>query len=308
VNEVRFASADVEVVVLPEVGARLHRLRAFGHELLRTPPDPEAHRREPFYWGCFTMAPWCNRIEADRIEVGRRTIELGSNFDDGSAIHGQVYDRPWADHGDGSFAVSGGGDGWPWTYEVGLRLEVVGQVVRIEQVLRNTAADPMPAGLGLHPWFRRPIEVAIGGDEVYTPNTGTPARPVSVADAFDLRRLGGMPSGLDATWARLADPPVELRWPDLGVHAVLRATGPTVHIVAASPDDLDAIAIEPETHAPQGLRRLRNGEPGALAWLDPGRELRLVTELTFARGAPGGATDSRRRDPGAGPPTDGAPG
>jgi aldose 1-epimerase len=294
VNEVRFASDDVEVVVLPEVGARLHRLRAFGHELLRTPVDPETHRREPFYWGGFVMAPWCNRIEAVRVEVAGRTIQLGSNFDDGSAIHGQVYDRPWARRPDGSFAVSGGGDGWPWTYEVGLRVEVAGHVVRIEQFLRNTAADPMPAGLGIHPWFRRPLEVAIGGDEVYTPNAGTPARPVPVADVYDRRRLGEMPSGLDATWARLVDPQVELRWPDLGVQAVLRATGPTVHIVAASPGHLDAIAIEPETHAPQGLRRLRNGEPGALAWLRPGGELRLVTELRLSREAHGRGDDSRR--------------
>lgn len=289
-NEVRFASDDVEVVVLPEVGARLHRLRAFGHDLLLTPADPEAHRRDPFFWGGFVMAPWCNRIEAGRVEVGGRTIELGSNFGDGSAIHGQVYDRPWADRPDGSFVVSGGGNGWPWTYEAGLRVEVAGPVVRIEQSLRNTAADPMPAGLGIHPWFRRPLELAIRGGEVYSPNTGTPARPVPVAGALDLRRLGVMPSGLDATWARLVDPPVEMRWPDLGVHAVLRATGPTVYIVAASPGHLEAIAIEPETHAPQGLRRLRNGEPGALVWLDPGCTLRLVTELAFSREVPGGAT------------------
>ena len=55
----------------------------------------------------------------------------------------------------------------------------------------------------------------------------------------------------------------------------------SAYVVAASPSELDAIAVEPQTHAPQGLRRLINGEPGALALLDPGGSLSLITELTF---------------------------
>jgi hypothetical protein len=51
--------------------------------------------------------------------------------------------------------------------------------------------------------------------------------------------------------------------------------------VAASPSELDAIAVEPQTHAPQGLRGLSNCEPGALALLDPGEMLQLLTELTL---------------------------
>mgnify|MGYP001794549893 CR=1 FL=1 len=41
-------------------------------------------------------------------------------------------------------------------------------------------------------------------------------------------------------------------------------------------------ALEPETHAPQGLRRLLNGEPGGLAVVVPGETLTLVSLLTLA--------------------------
>jgi aldose 1-epimerase len=283
VDQQTFSDGSIEVVVLPDVGARLHRVRAFGHDLLRTPRDVTEHGRDPFFWGAYVMAPWCNRIEAGPVVVGSRRIALGSNFPDGSAIHGQVYARPWDRHGDGTLSVSGGGDGWPWAYEVALRIEVVDRTVRMELSLLNRSADPMPAGLGIHPWFRRPLLLAIHGDAVYADNLATTQRPEPVHAPFDLREIGEMPADLDATWTDLGEPPVELRWPDPGIHCTMRISSPTVHVVAASPGRLDAIAVEPATHAPQGLRRLLRGEPGGLSMLDPGQALRLRVELAFGR-------------------------
>ncbi len=63
----------------------------------------------------------------------------------------------------------------------------------------------------------------------------------------------------------------------------MRIAAPTVYVVAASPSDVEAIAVEPETHAPQALRRLRNGEPGGLTMLEPGGALELTTDLAFER-------------------------
>jgi aldose 1-epimerase len=144
----------------------------------------------------------------------------------------------------------------------------------------------MPAGVGLHPWFRPRAQVAIHADVVYPTNTDSPALPVPVSAAFDLRRRTEMSTGLDATWAGLAEPAVELWWPEIGLRATLRVGSPEVHITAASPSDINALAIEPQTHAPQGLRRLLNGEPGALAWLAPGGELRQTIEMSFELGDP----------------------
>ncbi|MDP9482071.1 MAG: hypothetical protein M3P84_02485, partial [Chloroflexota bacterium] len=94
-DELRISDGPIEVVALPQLGARIHRLRAFGHDLIRTPADPATHASDPFYWGGYVMAPWCNRIEAGPVRVDSHRVALGSNFSDGSAIHGQVYARPW---------------------------------------------------------------------------------------------------------------------------------------------------------------------------------------------------------------------
>ena len=274
----------VEAVILPGLGARLHRLRVFGQNVLRTPPDLGAYAREPFFWGSYSMAPWCNRVAAAPTVVGGRTIAMQSNFPDGSSIHGQVYARAWEVVGEGSVRVRGGGDGWPWQYEVAQEVEVREESLSLELSLWNRSTDPMPAGLGIHPWFRAPVEVAIHAKRVYPSNVGSPREPEPVTGSLDRRRLADLPDDLDATWTDVDDPAVELAWLDLGIRATMRIRSPSVHVVAASPASLDAVAVEPQTHAPQGIRRLLNGEPGALALLAPGQRLQLGVELAFRRG------------------------
>ena len=270
---------DLELTVLPDLGARLHRLRAFGHDILHTPRDPAHHGRDPFFWGAYHMAPWCNRLVAGQQQVGRRRIDLAANFRDGSAIHGQVYVRPWQQTGEGQFTVVAGGDGWPWPYEVNVTMEIGATSARnaaslvIEQRLRNLADEPMPAGLGLHPWFSRPVEVAIHAASVYQRNTDEHASLEAVAGDFDLRLLGPMASGLDATWTNLDQPPVQVRWPAFSLAATISSTSPSLHVTAASPTDIDGLAVEPESHTSFGLDRLIEGEPGGMRWLEPGETL-----------------------------------
>jgi aldose 1-epimerase len=270
--------------MLPRVGGRLHRLRAFGHDLLRTPDDIAQYESEPFFWGGYVMAPWGGRIAARPTTVAGRVVDVPANFRDGTAIHGQVHSTPWEVTGDGEISTQAGGDGWPWRYAVHSAFAVVGRSMRLEQTVTNLADSAMPAGIGLHPWYRRPVTVRIHADLVFDSNMDPPAAPRSVADQrWDARGPDGMADGLDATWARLGDPAVSLAWPTLGIGATMRMSSRAAYVVAASPQELDAVAVEPQSHAPQGLRRLINGEPGALALLDPGGSLSLTTELTFEK-------------------------
>jgi aldose 1-epimerase len=275
----------LEVVMLPEHGARLHRIRAFGVDLLRTPDDPASHGSEPFFWGAYVMAPWCNRARPGPMEVAGRTVDLAPNFPDGSAIHGQVYGSRWTAADDGWLTVSGGGDGWPWRYQVRLRPTLVGSTLELLCELTNRSDDPMPAGLGLHPWFRQPLEVRVPAETVYSRNTDSPDRPQAVdGTAFDLRTTSMPPGELDATWSSLTPPSVRLRWPDVAIEAELEiATRAAACLAVATPTDPDATAVEPQTHGPDGLRRLINGEPDALTMLAPGGTLGLALRLRVQR-------------------------
>lgn len=277
-----FADGPIQVELLPAVGARLHRLRAFGHDLLRTPDDPAEHARDPFRWGAYLMAPWCNRIAAVPTDVNGRTVSVPSNFPDGTAIHGQVYEPPWDVEADDSLSITGGGDGWPWPYRCSLRVTVVDAVLTIDQSLTNLSGGPMPAGLGLHPWFRRPLDLSIRADAVLPSNLDADTSVETVSGPWDLRAIRRVPDDLDATWLAPANPAAKLRWPAIGITATMRVRSTAgICIVVASPSSLDAVAIEPQTHAPQGLRRFLRGEPGALQALEPGGTIGLTTELAF---------------------------
>jgi aldose 1-epimerase len=282
---VRIGSGDLEVEVLPEIGGRLHRVRAFGHDLLRTPASLDRHGDDPFFWGAYPMAPWCNRLPTNPTRVGDRTVELASNYPDGTAIHGQVATAPWTADGPGRFVIEGGDDGWPWRYAVEEQLLLDGPVLTLGLRLTNLDTVAMLGGLGLHPWFRKPLEIRAPARTVLASNLDPAAGRQPVGGRLDLRRAGPVPVDLDGSWLDFDEDVIELRWPDFGIRARLRwdATAPT-SIAIASPQALDGVAVEPQTHLPYGLSRWLSGEPGGLSVVEPGASLELAIELTFEVG------------------------
>ena len=279
--ELVLRSEALEVVLLPELGGRIHRLRAFGTDLLRTPANAADHADDPFFWGAYVMAPWCNRVQPGPTRIAGRTVDLPPTFADGSAIHGQVSARPWRVHADGSLHVTGGGDGWPWPYEVVALVAVDGAALMLDYRLTNRSDGAMPGGIGLHPWFRRPVALRIPAEAVYRANVRSAPNPEPVAGEHDLRTSRVPADDLDATWTALAAPRIELAWPELGIAADIELETSRPLVAAATPGHLDAVAVEPQTHGPDGLRRLANGEPDALALMAPGETLRLGLRLTF---------------------------
>jgi aldose 1-epimerase len=279
---VTIGDGRIVLKLLPDVGARIHRLRLDGHDLLRTPAELARHLDDPWFWGSYPMAPWCNRLPPVPTEVAGRVVDLPANFRDGTAIHGQVDQAPWARTGEGSFRIRAGEDGWPWPYAVEQAFAVDG--VRLDYTLRltNLAEEEMPAGIGIHPWFAKPVAVAIQATAVHPDNLATEARPVPVGDALDRRRLEPMPDDLDATWVDLGEPPIQLAWPHPGIGCTITFDAPTRVVTAASPSGVDAIAVEPATHAPAGLRRLLAGEPGGMSLLGGGETMELRIRFAFA--------------------------
>jgi aldose 1-epimerase len=285
----RLRGDELEVVLLPEMGGRVHRIRAFGEDLLRTPGDPAVHVADPFMWGAYVMAPWCNRARPGPMELAGRRVDLAPNFPDGTAIHGLISSAPWARSGDGELAIRhDGGRGWPWTFEVRQTARVDGAALDLEYRLANLdAGAPMPAGVGLHPWFRRPIEVRLPAERVYASNSESPVTPMPVDGEHDLRTLAPPTDGLDATWTGLTQQRVELAWPGSGIRGLLEVEtdAGAACVAVATPPDMDAIAVEPQTHGPDPLRRIAAEEPDAPVLLPPGASMRLTVRLSFERGA-----------------------
>jgi aldose 1-epimerase len=274
-------SDDIELTVLPELGARLHRLSAFGQSLLRTPAGLRSHIHEPFYWGAYHMAPWCNRLSTSPMSFAGTPLELKPNFPDGTAIHGQVFTSRWRLLPSGEFITEGGGDDWPWRYSLTLEISVQGQQVELQNQLTNESASPMPAGLGIHPWFTEQLRLRVPSSHVFPSNGEIADVPQEASAHLDLREARQLDPDIDATWVELDEPYITLTWPDRGVEASIRVDTRCPVVVAASPEGLDAVAIEPQSHAPQGLRRLLQAEPYGLETLEPGEPLRFALRIDF---------------------------
>ncbi len=282
----RLASDELEVEMLPEAGARLHRVRAFGQDVMRTPDDLATHLEDPFSWGGYHMLPWTNRIAPGPLRVGSRTLDLRANFRDGTAIHGLHYVTPWAVEADGAYSANGGGtdgSGWPWEHQVRVTVKVSGPSLFIGHEVTNLSDDPMPAGAGIHPWFVEPVQARIRARQQIASNLDPDAPLEPVSAELDMSSFRALPEEVDAAWAGVEQPVFELRWPKFGISASLRTKQTGVYVVAANPRDADGVAIEPQTHAPWGMRRLIDDEPGGLRLLAPGETLRLDSEIEFRR-------------------------
>ena len=269
--------------MLPHLGARLHRVRAFGHDVLlsRTmSPRMIAIR------SCGAATSWRRGAIASRPSRSRSAAGP-SPWRPTSATAGHPRtglpsapggSRRRARSSSAAAVTAGRGatrsaSGSPSTAPI-LRVDAVGRRTSTTLPCRRASASiPGSSARSSSPSRPRPS----------TPNDDTPATPVPVAGETDLRRLGPPPIGLDGTWVDVARAGrAALAAARLPGHDACRSA-PTTCIVVASPPGRGAIAVEPETHAPQGIRRLLGSEPDALAMLPPGERLTLAMELAFER-------------------------
>ena len=144
------------LVLLPASGGAIGALRHDGRDVLRPAPTG-AH--DPLETGCFPLIPYANRIAHGRFEFAGREHRLPLNFGDHPhSLHGLGWQAAWtvtetgADHATLAHTHDGGA-GWPWAYRAEQRFGLTADEMRVELAITNIADVPMPAGLGLHPYF-----------------------------------------------------------------------------------------------------------------------------------------------------------
>lgn len=185
------------------------------------------------------MAPWSNRIPGGRLRFGGLVADLPVNGDDGSAIHGLVAACPWqvleGDPGAGEVVAppghgQGAGAAGSAARSLGLGAEVgasasLRQGVEVEQgpyriwaeqlfVLRPGSLDltlsilnhgevAVPAGLGIHPWFRAGV-VRLSAEQRWPGEPLPTGSPVPVDGRYDLRDWA-VPEPMDTCFTGLTE-------------------------------------------------------------------------------------------------------
>jgi aldose 1-epimerase len=266
----------------PRRGGVIRELSWQGHDILR--PTGAQEGEDPFQTACFPMVPYVNRVARGRFAFGGRAVQLARNWSqDPHPLHGQGWRASWtvtaASKYNATLHFEGGADEWPWRYRCEQRFQLLPETVSIELSIQNLGSEPMPAMLGLHPYFpdaphahlhaQLPRVWMADAESLPTQETGTPpawnfdpARAVS-AIALDHGFAG---------WNGVA----LLSWPDRTV--TLRAPDCRfLHVY--TPAGRDFFCIEPQTAPPGALGR----DPTEASIVAPGG--RLSMRVHFSIGA-----------------------
>lgn len=236
--------------------------------------------------GSFPLVPFVNRIRGGRFRFRGREVVLKANMPgDPSPLHGQGWLAPWivedCDEAAATLSYRHEPGEWPWAYEARQHLTLDGSGLSIALTCRNSDAEPMPCGLGQHPYFSCGAGTRIDTqvDHVWTIDEHVlPLEQVPAMGRFDLRNGPACARGLDhgfGGWsgeAHFSDPD----WP-----FTLRLSSPTARFFQLySPPGGSIFVAEPVTHANAALNAPEaEWRELGMAVLEPGQELRLDMRL-----------------------------
>jgi aldose 1-epimerase len=284
-STITIATAGLAAQIAAEAGGRLARLswrRRSGDTVdivvpmtsgLAPPGWPKA--------GAYPLVPYANRIAQARLSFLGRVHDVAPHPDaHPHSLHGHTHLEPWAGTRTGEnqadlSIVCERSQAWPWAFEARQRFTVQEDRLVVSLSLRNLDREPMPAGLGWHPYFL----------------TAGPAEVTFAADTWWPYAADFLPLGQPEPLRHDLQPPLVLgnegltaylgHWSgeaelkrDDGVRIALTADGIFDHLVLHRPAGAAYCCLEPVSHVANGFNLAADGVHGAgLRILDPGGEL-----------------------------------
>jgi aldose 1-epimerase len=273
---------DTRLTLDPVHGGGIREFSWRGQQILR--PTPGGAGADPFDLACFPMVPFANRIGHGRFSFGRQSVQLQRNWDaEPHPLHGQGWRAQWvvadASASQATLSFEGGADDWPWRYRSEQHLLLSQSALTVRLSIENLAATPMPAVLGLHPYFLDAATARLQAQlpRVWLTDEGSlPIKevPTPAQWRFDpARSISGV--SLDHCFADW-DGTAQLRWPDRTVN--MRAINcRCLHLY--TPRGRDFFCLEPQT-APAGALGRDRGEATVV---QPGE--RFAMQVSFEIGA-----------------------
>ncbi|MEA3004678.1 MAG: aldose 1-epimerase [Sphingomonadales bacterium] len=230
----------------------------------------------------FPLLPFCNRIRGGRFTFRGREIVLRPNLaGEPSPLHGQGWLSPWevasVDAASAELVFRHPPDEWPWAYEARQHFALDETGLTLLLSCTNLSGEPMPCGLGQHPYFPCTPETRLDADvgSAWTiDETVLPVAKVPAEGRYSLRDRLVCGQDLDngfGEWnglARIGTPGlpfrIEISSPD--AHFLHLYSPPAGGVFAAEPaSHANAALNAPEEEWPAlGLRVLARGETMAL--------------------------------------------
>jgi aldose 1-epimerase len=285
---VRLASGALVAELAPWLGGSIARLD-YLTETSVTPVlrGAEGPPRDVLDAGSFPLVPYSNRIRGGRFFFRGRDVKIAPNMPpDPSPLHGQGWLGHWeiaaASDSAAELLLRHDPGQWPWRYEARQLFKLSEAALDIRLTCRNLSDDPMPCGLGQHPYFHctpdTRLDTQVEGAWTIDANV-LPVERVPAAGRYDLRdRLvcgQDLDHGFDGWDGR----------------AVIRTPGAPFTIEMSSPDARcfqlysppsgGIFVAEPVTHTNAALNEPEEEWPRlGLRILEPGEEMALHARIS----------------------------
>lgn len=283
-------AGDYRLGIEPERGGSIARFDWRDRPLLRPTCGPSI-----LDVASFPLSPFSNRIAQGRFSFQGRPVQLAPNLP-GTAhphpLHGFAWLAPWQVIAQGPdhavIACDYLGGEWPWPHRTEQHFTLTPAGLDLRLTVENRAAQPMPAGLGFHPYLPRTATtrlVALHRGEWQTTPDCLPQRLVEQAQPQDWWQ--GQPVGTREVDTVYTDRQGDLRveQPDLGLALTISPSENLRHTVIYTPAGADFFCVEPVTHSTDAVNMADCSDE--LATLAPGESLSATIRLRAEAIGPG---------------------
>lgn len=265
-----------------------------ANEVLWSLPGFALGNERPSRSGIPLLFPYPGRLRGKQLDYRGEHYVLDGDDGLGNAIHGYALGRPWKiieqtnSRITGQFSTSIDDPAWSGRWQGALDLvvsyEVFDATLECRLTVHNRNLQPLPFGLGLHPWFRVPVAgrgnaddciVVVPAAKRYEIHEMLPTGRLLDADgAFDLRhgarfdqlKLDDAYTGLGHDAGQVVAG-VENR--SAAARLEIAFSSHFTHCVVYTPPHRQAICIEPYTCAPNAYELAKRGIDGGLLELQP---------------------------------------
>ena len=236
--------------------------------------------------GSFPLVPYCNRIRDGRFTFRGREVRIARNMaSDASPLHGQGWLAPWQvlriTEAEAELRFVHEPGEWPWRYEARQVFTLDDAGLEVVLTCTNTGDEPMPCGLGQHPYFHCTPQTVLDTEveSVWTINEKVlPVEKLPAEGRYNLRNRRVAGQDLDngfAGWggrASVDDPALPVR--------VVMSSPDAGFFQLYSPPSGELFVIEPVTHANAALNEPEEAwaELG-LKVLAPGETMSLTMRI-----------------------------
>jgi aldose 1-epimerase len=285
--EVTLNAGALRLQLNPSVGGSISAFEWLGQgaprPILRechTPPEKVLDAAS------FPLVPFANRIRGGNFTFRGRTVRIEPNMaGDPSPLHGQGWLSPWdveaASERHALLRFRHEPGEWPWAYEARQQFDLDERGYSLILSCANLGDEPMPCGLGQHPYFPCGPETRLDTKVSHAWTVDQHVLPVDKVPAvgrFGLRNRRVCGQDLDNGFGGWGG---EARMTDAVWPYDLRLSSPDARFFQLySPPEGGIFVAEPVSHANAALNALEDDWPDlGMRVLDPGQAMTLTMRL-----------------------------